>query len=92
MQGKIALEEHFAIEDTLMDSAGFLGEHVWEELKSRLLDIQVRRIGEMDRHGVEVMILSLNAPAVQAIPDKKRASAIIEALKAIHSRAKQMVE
>ncbi len=73
MQGKIALEEHFAIEDTLMDSAGFLGEHVWEELKSRLLDIHVKRIGEMDRHGVEIMILSLNAPAVQAIPDRKRA-------------------
>src|SRR5688572_9505914 len=73
MQGKIALEEHFAIEDTLMDSAGFLGEHVWEELKSRLLDIHVKRIGEMDRHGVEIMILSLNAPAVQAIADRKRA-------------------
>jgi 2,3-dihydroxybenzoate decarboxylase len=74
MQGKIALEEHFAIEDTLMDSAGFLPDAVWEELKSRLLDIQVKRLGEMDRHGVEIMILSLNAPAVQAIPDKKRAS------------------
>lgn len=73
MRGKIALEEHFAIEDTLMDSAGFLGEHVWEELKSRLLDIQVKRLGEMDRHGVEIMILSLNAPAVQAIADRKRA-------------------
>ena len=24
MQGKIALEEHFAIPDTLMDSAGFV--------------------------------------------------------------------
>jgi 2,3-dihydroxybenzoate decarboxylase len=73
MQGKIALEEHFAIQDTLMDSAGFLPDAVWEELKSRLLDIQVKRLGEMDRHGVEIMILSLNAPAVQAIPDKKRA-------------------
>jgi 2,3-dihydroxybenzoate decarboxylase len=73
MQGKIALEEHFAIEDTLMDSAGFLGEHVWDELKSRLLDIHVKRLGEMDKHGVEIMILSLNAPAVQAIPDRKRA-------------------
>jgi predicted TIM-barrel fold metal-dependent hydrolase len=73
MQGKIALEEHFAIEDTLMDSAGFLGEHVWEELKSRLLDIHGKRLGEMDRHGIEIMILSLNAPAVQAIHDRKRA-------------------
>lgn len=73
MQGKIALEEHYAIEDTLMDSYGFLPEAVWEELKGRLLDIEVRRIEEMDRHGIEIMILSLNAPAVQAIYDRKRA-------------------
>lgn len=73
MQGKIALEEHFAIQETLMDSAGFLPDAVWEELKGRLLDIQARRIAEMDKNGVEIMILSLNAPAVQAIPDRKRA-------------------
>ena len=73
MQGKIALEEHFAIQDTLMDSAGFLGEHVWEELKSRLLDIHGKRLAEMDKHGIEITILSLNAPAVQAIPERKRA-------------------
>src|SRR6185295_6747975 len=73
MQGKIALEEHFAIADTVMDSAGFLGEHVWEELKSRLLDIHGKRLAQMDQHGIEITILSLNAPAVQAIADRKRA-------------------
>jgi predicted TIM-barrel fold metal-dependent hydrolase len=73
MQGKIALEEHFAIADTLMDSAGFVPESYWPELKSRLLDIQDRRLAEMDRHGIEMMILSLNAPAVQAIADKAKA-------------------
>ena len=76
MQGKIALEEHFAIPDTLMDSAGFVPESYWPELKSRLLDIQERRIAEMDKHGIATMILSLNAPAVQAIPDTKRADEI----------------
>jgi gamma-resorcylate decarboxylase len=76
MQGKIALEEHFAIPDTLMDSAGFLPESYWPELKGRLLDIQERRIAEMDRHGIEMMILSLNAPAVQAIPQTARADEI----------------
>jgi 2,3-dihydroxybenzoate decarboxylase len=30
----------------------------------------------MDRHGIETMILSLNAPAVQAIPDPKRAAEV----------------
>jgi gamma-resorcylate decarboxylase len=73
MRGKIALEEHFAIEDTLMDSAGFVPETYWIELKARLLDIQDRRLREMDAHGVDMMLLSLNAPAVQAIPDVKRA-------------------
>ena len=76
MQGKIALEEHFAIPETLMDSAGFLAESVWPELKSRLLDIQDKRLKLMDEQGVEMMILSLNAPAVQAIPDIKKANEI----------------
>ena len=38
MQGKIALEEHFAIPETLMDSAGFVPESYWPELRERLLD------------------------------------------------------
>jgi 2,3-dihydroxybenzoate decarboxylase len=63
MQGKVALEEHFAIPDTLMDSAG-VPESYWPELKDRLLDIQNKRLAEMDKHGLEMMILSLNAPAV----------------------------
>jgi 2,3-dihydroxybenzoate decarboxylase len=76
MQGKIALEEHFAIPETLMDSAGFVPDSYWPELKSRLLDIQERRIDEMDRHGVAMMILSLNAPAVQAITSTARADEV----------------
>jgi 2,3-dihydroxybenzoate decarboxylase len=73
MNGKIALEEHFAIADTLMDSAGFLPASAWEELKSRLLDIQDRRLRLMDEHGIETMILSLNSPAIQAIAEPQRA-------------------
>ena len=76
MNGKIALEEHFATEETLMDSAGFVPEKDWPELRSRLLDIQDRRIRLMDEHHIETMILSLNAPAVQAIPDIRRADDI----------------
>lgn len=73
MQGKIALEEHFAIEETLSDSAGFVPESHWPELRTRLLDIQSRRLAEMDANGVEMMILSLNAPAVQAVYDPGQA-------------------
>src|ERR1700758_2453123 len=76
MQGKIALEEHFAIAETLNDSRGYFPDRVWEEVKSRVMDIQERRIAEMDRHGIEMMLLSLNAPAVQAIPDPVQAAKI----------------
>ena len=69
----IALEEHFAINDTLGDPAGYLGDDVWPELSDRLLDIHGRRVELVDRHGIEMMILSLNAPAVQAIADASRA-------------------
>src|SRR5882757_4612974 len=75
MQGKIALEEHVAIDATLGDSQVF-GAHVWEELGPRLLDVQGKRLSEMDKHGIELMILSLNAPAVQAIHDTKTAIAV----------------
>lgn len=76
MQGKIALEEHFAIPDTLQDSAGFVPESYWKELSARLLDIHGQRLAQMDKHGIEMMLLSLNAPAVQAIPDPKKAAEI----------------
>src|SRR6266403_4891352 len=73
MQGKVALEEHFALEETLQDSAIFSPQADWPELKARLLDIQDRRLREMDSHGIEMMLLSLNAPTVQAIPDRNKA-------------------
>ena len=73
MDGKIGLEEHFAIAETLQDSAGFLAPETWGELSGRLTDLEERRLREMDAHGMETMILSLNAPAVQAIPEVARA-------------------
>lgn len=73
MNGKIALEEHFAIPETVMDSAGFVPDNYWIELKARLLDIQDTRLKLMDEHGIDQMILSLNAPAVQAIPNHAKA-------------------
>jgi predicted TIM-barrel fold metal-dependent hydrolase len=72
MQGKITLEDHFATTTTLDDSKVF-GAHVWSALGPRLLDLQDQRLRLMDAAGIEVMIVSLNAPAIQAIPDVKRA-------------------
>ncbi len=63
MKGKIGLEEHFAIDDTLMDSKGFFPEQTWAEVRDRILDLHGRRLRLMDEFGMQMMILSLNAPA-----------------------------
>ena len=76
MKGKIGLEEHFAIDDTLMDSKGFFQENIWQEVRERILDLHGRRLRLMDKFGMEMMILSLNAPAIQAIPDARRANEV----------------
>ena len=45
-------------------------------MRERILDLHGRRLRLMDEFGMEMMILSLNAPAIQAIPDAKRANEI----------------
>ena len=75
MQGKITLEDHFATKTTLGDSHIF-GAHVWSELGPRLLDFQDQRLRFMDAAGIEIMIASLNAPAIQAIPEIKKATEV----------------
>ena len=90
MKGKVGLEEHFAIDDTLMDSKGYFPEDTWAEVKDRILDIHGRRLKLMDQYGMDMMILSLNAPAVQAIHDPKRANEI--ARKANDYLAEQVVK
>jgi predicted TIM-barrel fold metal-dependent hydrolase len=69
---KLALEEHFAIPETLGDSQAYGGDF-WRELGANLQDLQNQRIEQMDKTGIELSILSLNSPAIQAIHDKKKA-------------------
>jgi gamma-resorcylate decarboxylase len=76
MQGKIALEEHFAIDETLADSKLPLFSHVWDDMQDRLMDFDNNVLKRMDANGVEIMIVSLNAPAVQAIADPRKAADI----------------
>ena len=72
MRGKIAIEEHFAIPETVGDSRRMAGDY-WTALDARLLDFEGQRLAEMDRHGIELAILSLNSPAVQGILDRSEA-------------------
>src|ERR1700761_4972679 len=72
--GKVAFEEHFAIEDTLEQSRSFAGDSgVWDDFTRQLLDLDSERLGHMDATGIEFALLSLNAPGVQRITDPKEA-------------------
>lgn len=73
MQGKIGLEEHFAIPETLGDSERYFHPDEWPMFSKRILDLMAIRIDEMDKNGMDMMILSLNSPAIQAIYDPKKA-------------------
>ena len=79
MEGKIAFEEHFAIPQTISSAhdaryAGWFP--AWPDIKRRLLDLEELRLPEMDKHGIEIVILSLHNPAVQGIPDAKLAAEV----------------
>src|ERR1700741_4744413 len=73
MRNKIALEEHFAIDLTIEQSKGYAPSHVWEMLKSNLLDIEQQRLERMEQGGTEYSILSLNSPGIQSIANAREA-------------------
>ncbi len=73
MKGKIGLEEHFAIPETLADSERYFEADVWKKFSAKILDLMDMRLKEMDDNGMDMMILSLNSPAIQAIYDKGKA-------------------
>ncbi|MEI9852480.1 MAG: amidohydrolase family protein [Sphingomonas sp.] len=74
MKGKIAFEEHFAIDDTLEQTYAFAGESGdWEGFKHQILDLGEGRLERMDANGIAFAILSLNTPGVQGILDTEEA-------------------
>lgn len=76
MKNKVALEEHFASNDTIGDSEHYFDKNVWPAKKRQLLDILDERLRRMDACGIEVSITSLNSPAVQARTDVELAAEI----------------
>jgi 2,3-dihydroxybenzoate decarboxylase len=81
MQGKIALEEHFYLpsfetygaDGSALDGAGKAQNYLPEffaSVQKRLGDDKLR-LEDMDRCGIELMILSLTQPGIQGIPDRK---------------------
>ena len=75
MQGKVAVEEHFRIEETRGSESRYPGSY-WQELPAKLLDIHGARLAEMDRTGIEIEVISLNSNAAQGIPDLAKAKEI----------------
>ncbi|MBN7300799.1 amidohydrolase [Mycobacteroides abscessus subsp. bolletii] len=88
MKNKIALEEHFATTETIGDSQEYFTADIWPHRRRQLLDLNSERIDRMDACGISYTILSLNAPAVQAIPDV--ATAIRVARRANNALAEQV--
>lgn len=77
MQGKIAFEEHFALADTLEQTRTFAGDsNAWDDFTRQILDLDGERLGHMDDTGIELAILSLNAPGVQRILDAGEAMTV----------------
>ena len=74
MQGKIAFEEHFAVEETLEQTKAFAGDSSQlDDFTRQILDLGDERLGLMDATGIELALLSLNAPGVQRILDPAEA-------------------
>ncbi|MGK0298585.1 MAG: putative TIM-barrel fold metal-dependent hydrolase [Gammaproteobacteria bacterium] len=74
MKGKIGFEEHFAIEDTLEQSKVFAGDGgIWNDFTREILDLNDERLEHMDKSGIELALLSLNAPGLQAILNADKA-------------------
>lgn len=70
MRRKIALEEHFDFAATVKSSYASFG---GSEFQRQIQDLGSGRIAEMDRGGVEVSIVSLVGPGIQAIPNPNQA-------------------
>ena len=79
MKGKIAFEEHLAVEETVNNAKAFAGESGrWDEFTLELLDVDEKRLAFMDKTGIEFALLSLNAPGLQAILDTEEAIGIAQ--------------
>jgi gamma-resorcylate decarboxylase len=67
LAGKIGLEEHFVLAETIDTS--YAVRDLPPESRQKILDLGSGRIADMDRGGLDICILSLTAPGVQAVPN-----------------------
>jgi 2,3-dihydroxybenzoate decarboxylase len=75
---KIGLEEHFVTDELARYGAStstVAQPERWREASRRLADLVEERLPEMDAAGLDLAVLSLNSPGIQAEPDAARAVA-----------------
>ncbi|MGA3125669.1 MAG: amidohydrolase family protein [Candidatus Korobacteraceae bacterium] len=70
---KIAIEEHMAPSGTLDRVPDRFEPEAWRKLSHALVDIHGQLLSEMDAANIEMSVLSLTSPGIQAIPDRKKA-------------------
>lgn len=71
--GKIALEEHFILAEDMATS--YAVRDLPPERRNKILDVGSGRIADMDSGGLDICILSLTGPGVQAVPNITQAIA-----------------
>jgi gamma-resorcylate decarboxylase len=90
MNGKIALEEHFATPE-YNRRPPFVAEFAWRDVHRRIEDFEELRLADMDRHGIQYTIVSLTSPGVQgeadpalAVDRARRANDVLAEVVAAH--------
>lgn len=73
MKGKIALEEHFGIDESLSYALPYFGKEIRDIMDKKFRDFHGQRIEQMDEYGIDMMVLSLNCPGTQVMHDPKEA-------------------
>ena len=74
----VTLEEAFAVpgqdqHQPLSELKMRIKPNLVAEFRDRLVDFKGPRLSEMDAHGIEIQVLSLTVPGIQAEPDPRRA-------------------
>ena len=75
---KIAVEEHFGLAEIIDDSQRGLPQPGWDRLRAALLDLEGGLLAQMDAHGIEISVLSLNSPGIQEIANRQKAIEIAQ--------------
>src|ERR1035437_8122964 len=70
---KSSLEEHVAPSGKIDRTRELFDPEAWAKMSRSLVDIHGQLLSDMDAAGIEMSVLSLVAPGIQCITDRKKA-------------------